>query len=663
MSHRIIFVIIAILLAASVAHPTSVAAIDGRALPAAPTLISPAQNAILPGKRPSFDWGDVPGATQYQFQVARAANFRSLVLSKLTTASNYISTADLPGKSVLYWRVRARVGASISPWSSVWKFTTGNPPSVPILVSPANNAVLDSSPRFDWANSTVPFGVTFGHYQVQVAADNTFGNIVHDNSITGIANSHDDSATLPAGATYCWRVRAFSANGDYSAWSQTRILTIKAAVSGEVVDPQSLEYLGAFRLPEGGERPYTFDYGGNAMTVNPYGDPNGAQDGFPGSLFITGHDRMPYGELPNGSQVAEVNIPAPVISNNVTALSRAGFIQNFRNVTAGHFTRMDEIVRIGLLYLDTPATGAKIHIAWGQHFEPEPSAPTHGWFSPSLAAPNFKGEWFLDGQSFYSVNDYLFEIPSAWADAHAQGRVIGAGRFRDGGWSGMGPSLIAYRPWAENGTPPTNGARLATTPLLLYENSYNTENIEHCLTGYQHPDDWNGGAWIESASGQSALLFAGTKSNGTKYWYGYVNPLGPQYPCVDADITDFTTCRMADGSACPAQDFRECLGHNDYRGWWSTHWDAQFLFYDPSDLARVAAGELASWQPQPYAILDIDEHLFFNPSGVETDMLGTGVQRRYRIGDVAYDRVHNLIYVLELFADGTAPVIHVWRVP
>ncbi len=64
------------------------------------------------------------------------------------------------------------------------------------------------------------------------------------------------------------------------------------------VEPKDFQYLGAFRLPDGDERPRTFEYGGSAMTFNPDGDPAGADDGFPGSLFIMGHDRMAYGELP-----------------------------------------------------------------------------------------------------------------------------------------------------------------------------------------------------------------------------------------------------------------------------------------------------------------------------------------------------------------------------
>lgn len=439
--------------------------------------------------------------------------------------------------------------------------------------------------------------------------------------------------------------------------------TLPAVLPGQTIDPLSLEYLGAFTLPAGGERPRTFEYGGNAMTFDPSGDPSGPQDGFPGSLFITGHDRLPYGDLPDGSQVAEVDIPAPSLDWDVARLPRAGFLQDFADVTRAHFTSMEEIVRTGLLYLDTPQTGPRIHIVWGQHIEPDPTAPTVGWFSPDLSAPEFAGEWFLEGQSWYNANDYLFEIPSAWAQAYAGGRVIAAGRFKDGGWSGMGPALIAYRPWLEDGAAPAGRASLGTTVLLRYADSTQTEVIERSLSGYQHPDEWNGGAWLTGPSGASAVLFAGTKSNGDKYWYGYLNPGGAGLPCVDTDVTDFVTCRLRDGTPCPAQDFLGCRGHNDYRGWWSTHWDSQFLFYDPADLARVARGELGSWQPQPYAVLDIDEYLFFNPSGVETGMIGTGDQRRYRLGDVAYDRANGLLYVLELFADGAAPVVHVWRVP
>jgi hypothetical protein len=431
---------------------------------------------------------------------------------------------------------------------------------------------------------------------------------------------------------------------------------------GDLVGPADLVYRGAFRLPDDGERPLTFAYGGNAMTFNPNGDPSGPNDGFPGALFITGHDRMAYGELPDGSQVAEVNIPIPLVAGDPADLPQAAFIQGFHDVAAGLFTEMEELPRIGIAYLDTPATGPKIHLAWGQHFEPDPPVATHAWFDPNLAAPDVQGTWFIGSRSFYSVNGYLFAIPTAWADEYAQGRYLATGRFRDGGWSGMGPALFAYRPWIDAaGTPAPSGTHLPETVLLLYESSEYNPDIERCLEGYQHPDEWEGGAWITTSTGKTAVLFAGTKGTGAKYWYGFVNPAGPEYPCVEEELVgQFTLCRLADGGPCPAQDLTECAGHNDYRGWWSSRFDAQFILYDPADLARVAAGAMEPWEPQPYASLDIDDDLFLNPAGVEPEMLGTGVQRRSRIGAVAYDRANGLLYVLELFADEAKPVVHVW---
>jgi len=430
------------------------------------------------------------------------------------------------------------------------------------------------------------------------------------------------------------------------------------------VQPGDVQYLGAFRLPGGDVRPETFAYGGNAMTFNPNGDPSGPDDGFPGSLFVMGHDRLAYGELPDGSQVAEISVPVPVTSDNLNELNQAEFLQAFHNVTEGFFTELEEIPRTGIQLLDTPATGAKIHLAWGQHLQPDPPVASHAWFDPDLSAPDLQGTWFIGNQSLYSVNGYLFEIPASWADEHAGGRTLGTGRFRDGGWSGMGPALFAYRPWLDDsGTPAPSGTHLEETVLLLYDSSENTPNIERCLDGYQHPDEWEGGAWITTDTGKSAVLFAGTKGTGAKYWYGYVNPAGPETPCVDEEMVgELTVCRLADGTPCPPEDLTECAGHNDYRGWWSARFDARLVLYDPADLAQVAAGESASWEPQPYAFVDIDDYLFFNPAGVEQDMLGTGVQRRFRIGTVAYDRSHDLLYVLELFADEAKPVVHVWGV-
>jgi len=428
--------------------------------------------------------------------------------------------------------------------------------------------------------------------------------------------------------------------------------------------PTDFTYLGAFRLPGEEERPRTFAYGGNAMTFRPDGDAGGPPDGFPGSLFISAHDRLPYGELPDGSQVAEVDIPAPVITRSPGALNQAGFLQDFHNIAAGLFPTLAEIPRIGLQYLDTPATGPRIHLAWGQHFQEDEQtqAASHAWFSPQLNAPQPQGPWFIGQQSPYSVNGYLFEIPAEWAAQHTGGRPLATGRFKDGGWSGMGPALFAYRPWLDDGQPAPAGAHLQEMTLLLYQSSRQSETIERALVDYQHADEWEGGAWITTPGGRTAVLFAGTKGVGARYWYGFRHPAGPNQPCIFEEyVEQYTMCRLAGGEPCPAEDLHECRGHTSERGWWSSRFVARFLLYDPAALAKVAAGQLQPWEPQPYAWLDIDEHLFLNPAGVEEALLGRGVQRRYRLGDVSYDRRNGLLYVLELFADQAKPVVHVWR--
>lgn len=424
-------------------------------------------------------------------------------------------------------------------------------------------------------------------------------------------------------------------------------------LTSDLIRPQDLDYLGAFRLPDGGAPPLTFEYGGNAMTFDPDH----------GTLFISGHDRLAYGQLPNGSQIAELRIPEPVNSRRLEELPYAEFVQPFRDVLQGYFAGIDEIPRLGMAYLDHPLTGPQIHLGWGMYLPADPPVATHLWFSPDLSAPQVQGPWFIGDQPHDRVNGYLFALPEAWSEAYTGGRRLASGRFKDGGWGGMGPALFAYQPWDARGNPLPAGSHLPEVTLLQYESSLNTDNIERCLQGYQHPDEWEGSVWVTAASGKQAVVFSGTKSNGGKYWYGYANPAGVQYPCIDSDlIGDFPLCRLADGSPCPPEDLVECPGHTVYRGWWTSHWDAQLMFYDPADLASVAQGRLSPWEPQPYATLDVDERLYFQPAVWDQDMLGVGDQRRYRLGDVAYDAAQGRLYVLELYGEGAKPVVHVWQV-
>ena len=91
---------------------------------------------------------------------------------------------------------------------------------------------------------------------------------------------------------------------------------------------------------------------------------------------------------------------------------------------------------------------------------------------------------------------------------------------------------------------------------------------------------------------------------------------------------------------------------NDQRGWWSTEFVAQMLFYDPADLAAVAVGKKKSWEVQPYSVMDLDPVLY----GV------TSKQKTRHVGDVAFDRQRGLIYLVEFRGDEDKSMIHVWKI-
>jgi len=453
------------------------------------------------------------------------------------------------------------------------------------------------------------------------------------------------------------------------------LATAASGVAGERLRPGDLRYVGAFRLPEtAGEGAAVWDWGGQAMTFFPDGDPGGSADGFPGSLFVTGLDTT--------NLVAEISIPAPGISESPDTLPQATMLQPFADVRGGLFDGLDELPRVGMEYLpaQTGQNEGRLYLTWGQHYQDQPGLtliPSHAWCRTNLGDPQTRGAWWVGTRSeneaglIYGVDDYLFAIPPAWAAANTGGRALATGRYRDGGWSGMGPNLLAIAPWQEGdppGRPPSDGAELGYTALLRYSV---VGNGSHRLAGYSEADSWNGGAWV-TAGARSAVVFAGTKGSGYT-WYGFFTPAGmspaPLYPegapCVYT-VGDIMCTRPDGETPCSAEDMAPCTGADiaeESRGWWASRFDAVLLLYDPADFARVAAGSMEPWEPQPYAVVDLDENLFLPELAPDVAVyLGSGDQRHTRLGAVAFDRQRSLLYALELFADGYAPVVHVWRV-
>ena len=389
------------------------------------------------------------------------------------------------------------------------------------------------------------------------------------------------------------------------------------------LQPADLVYRGTFRLPgpSGGS---DWTWCGDALAYRPDGDPEGGGDGYPGSLFGFGHDHQHF--------VSEISIPAPVVSKGkvLADLPTAKTLQPFADVRAGHFADY-EIPRAGLAYLPPQGdqTSPKLYFSFGQHMHETFKGPTLCWCEPTLADPKTAGPWRLGEFTEYVTADYLFPLPKAWADAHAGGLRLGCGRFRDGGQGSMGPVVIAFAPW-QHGNPPAADTQLKAVPLLLYSSVYDEPDQQHTVRDYHHSDDWAGAAWLTDGT-KAAVVFVGTKGVG-KCWYGFAN--GVVWP--------------EEGPWPPVPPFP-----NDQRGWWSTEFVRQMLFYDPADLAKVAAGTMKPHEPQPYAVMDLDPVLFSIK----------GKQQTQKVMACAADMDRGRLYVFERNADeDDRALVHVWEV-
>ena len=335
-------------------------------------------------------------------------------------------------------------------------------------------------------------------------------------------------------------------------------------------------------------------------------------------------------------------------AKNPAELNTAAFLQPFSDVFGGLFPYLEQ-PRVGLCYLPPQAGQAsgKVHYAFGLHLQDTGFEPSHGWFETNLSDPRPAGPWIFGGYSGYVTNDYLFEIPKAWADLYAPGLYLASGRCREGPWAGGGPGLFAYGPWNE-GNPPAPGATLTNIrPLLLYgtqlpglaEISFDASQT---IPGHTDPDRWRGAAWL-TAGDRSAVVFVGTKTVG-RTWYGFADGTEWDYNCGQPG---FAPCPQV-----PEWPY-------DNRGYWAEDFQAQMMFYSPDDLAAVAQGASETWAPQPYAVLDLSPFLF-DPLYTVDDLIR---YKRDFVGAVCFDRQNSLLYLFEMVAeeDGRS-IVHVFRV-
>ena len=329
----------------------------------------------------------------------------------------------------------------------------------------------------------------------------------------------------------------------------------------------------------------------------------------------------------------------------------AATLQAFSDIRGGIFGNYEGLVlpRAGLEYL--PAQGSqtsdKLYFCWAQHIQA--FEVSHGWCDLDLSNPQTAGPWYFGSWTNYVANDYIFEIPTAWASVNTPGLLLATGRAREGPWAGLGPALFAYAPWLDGNPPAPNATLTRIVPLLLYgEQQPGTPEIvtdpSRQVNNYGDGDHWWSGAWL-TAGDNAAVIFVGTKGLGN-HWYGFQNGTIWPYDCAEPDTP-------------PCPDYPPYP--YDQRGFWADDYSAQIMFYDPADLAAVAQGTMESWEPQPYATMILDDYLF-EPYDTSTRESFLQRYKRDLVTAVAFDRARGFLYVTERQVDDEKSIIHVWEV-
>ncbi|MFC1945948.1 WD40/YVTN/BNR-like repeat-containing protein [Chloroflexota bacterium] len=118
--------------------------------PNAPGVTSPAVGGTGQGGtnaplKPNFAWGNVPGATAYEFQLSTSSDFSVPLVSVEAATTVYTLPAALEYGTTYYWRVRGVSAAAATAWSLITAFTTLDAPAAP-APPPAPPVVVTSVP-------------------------------------------------------------------------------------------------------------------------------------------------------------------------------------------------------------------------------------------------------------------------------------------------------------------------------------------------------------------------------------------------------------------------------------------------------------------------------------------------------------------------------------
>ncbi|MCI0707844.1 MAG: T9SS type A sorting domain-containing protein [Ignavibacteriae bacterium] len=208
---------------------------EGPTLPAAPSLIAPANGSTNAAPNQTLSWNAAAGADTYRLQVSTSSAFSTLVIDQAGIQETSYEAGGLARNTSYYWRVRASNSGGASNWSPVWSFTTaGEQLSAPELSSPSNGAA-DQPTTLTLRWNAVLLATS---YDLQISTTQDFSNLVV-NASTILETSRTVGPLDPA-TTYYWRVRSVQlliVSPWSNAWSFTTAGTGTGLATPSLVSP------------------------------------------------------------------------------------------------------------------------------------------------------------------------------------------------------------------------------------------------------------------------------------------------------------------------------------------------------------------------------------------------------------------------------------------
>jgi len=181
---------------------------------AAPGLLSPALDAVLPALTPTLSWTVVPGATKYEVYIwVGTETTQSYLVNEVVTATSYTIPSGVLSSGVVYgWTVHAGNNVGWGPQLTVlggspafWFDNKPTTPAAPHLVSPAPDATLSTlAPTLSW--TAVPGATKYEVFVWIASAPSPHTNLI-DEIVTATSYTVP-SAVLTTGVRYGWTVCA-----------------------------------------------------------------------------------------------------------------------------------------------------------------------------------------------------------------------------------------------------------------------------------------------------------------------------------------------------------------------------------------------------------------------------------------------------------------------